>query len=599
MCYLCIQIHRTNGYEPKNNKTYMTMKKQLLLLVVMLLPMVAMTGAVKIDGIYYELGTKLKVAKVTKNQSLFESYGGDIVLPSTIIYDDVEYTVSSIGEQAFSSCTGLTSITIPSSVTSIGVYAFFGCEGLTSINIPNSVTSIESGAFDSCTGLTSITIPSSVTSIGGNVFSNCTSLTSITIPNSVTSIGNGFFQHCTSMTSINIPSSVTSIGNAAFNGCTSLTSITIPSGVTRLESNVFRDCTGLTSITIPNSVTSIGKRAFYRCTGLTSITIPNSVTSIEGYAFQNCGGLTSIVVESGNLTYDSRDNSNAIIETASNTLILGCKNTIFPQNVTSIEKFAFSGCTGLTSITIPNSVTSIGEFAFSGCTGLTSITIPNSVTSIGESVFYYCSGLTSIVVESGNLIYDSRDNSNAIIETASNTLILGCKNTIFPSNVTSIGDYAFSGCTGLSSIAIPNSVTSIGWEAFRDCTGLKEVIIGTGISNIEDYSFAGCVGILNFYCYSKSVPTTGTNAFKNSEQEYIILHVPSASIGTYKATYPWSSFGSIVALTDSDPKPTGIEKVYGSRDKINGFFDLNGRRLNGEPTQKGVYIHNGKKVVKK
>ena len=530
MCYLCIQIHRTNGYEPKNNKTYMTMKKQLLLLVVMLLPMVAMTGAVKIDGIYYELGTKLKVAKVTKNQSLFESYGGDIVLPSTIIYDDVEYTVSSIGEQAFSSCTGLTSITIPSSVTSIG----------------------------------------------GNVFSNCTSLTSITIPNSVTSIGNGFFQHCTSMTSINIPSSVTSIGNAAFNGCTSLTSITIPSGVTRLESNVFRDCTGLTSITIPNSVTSIGKRAFYRCTGLTSITIPNSVTSIEGYAFQNCGGLTSIVVESGNLTYDSRDNSNAIIETASNTLILGCKNTIFPQNVTSIEKFAFSGCTGLTSITIPN-----------------------SVTSIGESVFYYCSGLTSIVVESGNLIYDSRDNSNAIIETASNTLILGCKNTIFPSNVTSIGDYAFSGCTGLSSIAIPNSVTSIGWEAFRDCTGLKEVIIGTGISNIEDYSFAGCVGILNFYCYSKSVPTTGTNAFKNSEQEYIILHVPSASIGTYKATYPWSSFGSIVALTDSDPKPTGIEKVYGSRDKINGFFDLNGRRLNGEPTQKGVYIHNGKKVVKK
>ena len=497
MCYLCIQIHRTNGYEPKNNKTYMTMKKQLLLLVVMLLPMVAMTGAVKIDGIYYELGTKLKVAKVTKNQSLFESYGGDIVLPSTIIYDDVEYTVSSIGEQAFSSCTGLTSITIPSSVTSIGVYAFFGCEGLTSINIPNSVTSIESGAFDSCTGLTSITIPSSVTSIGGNVFSNCTSLTSITIPNSVTSIGNGFFQHCTSMTSINIPSSVTSIGNAAFNGCTSLTSITIPSGVTRLESNVFRDCTGLTSITIPNSVTSIGKRAFYRCTGLTSITIPNSVTSIEGYAFQNCGGLTSIVVESGNLTYDSRDNSNAIIETASNTLILGCKNTIFP------------------------------------------------------------------------------------------------------SNVTSIGDYAFSGCTGLSSIAIPNSVTSIGWEAFRDCTGLKEVIIGTGISNIEDYSFAGCVGILNFYCYSKSVPTTGTNAFKNSEQEYIILHVPSASIGTYKATYPWSSFGSIVALTDSDPKPTGIEKVYGSRDKINGFFDLNGRRLNGEPTQKGVYIHNGKKVVKK
>ena len=165
--------------------------------------------------------------------------------------------------------------------------------------------------------------------------------------------------------------------------------------------------------------------------------------------------------------------------------------------------------------------------------------------------------------------------------------------------MTSIGGFAFSGCTGLSSITILNSITSIGENAFSNCTGLNEVIIGTGIKNIENYAFVGCKGIMNVYCYPQSVPTTGTNAFKNSEQEYIILHVPSTSIDAYKATDPWIGFGSIVALTDSDPKPTGIKMVKSSEIKTNNIFDLNGRRLNGEPTQKGVYIHNGKKKIVK
>ena len=201
----------------------------------------------------------------------------------------------------------------------------------------------------------------------------------------------------------------------------------------------FVGCTGLTSITIPNSVTSIGGGAFYGCTGLTSITIPNSVTSIGDDAFSGCTGLTSIDVESGNTIYDSRNNCNAIIETSTNTLIQGCKTTIIPNSVTSIGGSAFEDCTGLTSVTIPNSVTSIGGSAFSGCTGLTSvaignsvtsiggsafygctditsITIGNNVTSIGESAFEDCTGLTSIDVESGNTIYDSRNNCNAIIQ---------------------------------------------------------------------------------------------------------------------------------------------------------------------------------------
>ena len=236
----------------------------------------------------------------------------------------------------------------------------------------------------------------SVTSIGNYAFNGCDGLTSITIPNSVTSIGNSAFNGCDGLTSITIPNNVTSIGNSAFNGCDGLTSITIPNSVTSIGNYAFSICSGLTSIDIPGSVTSIGVGAFSYCYGLTSITIPNSVTSIGGSAFKVCDALTSIIIENGNTVYDSRDNCNAIIETETNTLVVGCKNSTIPNSVTSIGNSAFNGCDGLTSITIPNSVTSIGVGAFNYCTGLTSITIGNGVTSIGNSAFNGCDGLSEI-----------------------------------------------------------------------------------------------------------------------------------------------------------------------------------------------------------
>ena len=528
--------------------------KLLTTLTAALLALSAWANGTEINGIYYVLYSSTKTASVTYTGTGTFSYNpsstaytGSITIPATVTYGGTTYSVTSIGGRAFYNCSGLTSINIPNSVTNIGNDAFRDCSSLTSINIPNSVTSIGSSAFEYCIGLTSITIPNSVTSIGVCAFQDCRGLTSITIPNSVTCIGNWAFDGCRGLTSITIPNSVTSIGDWAFNGCTSLT-----------------------SINIPNSVTSIGSRTFSDCTSLTSINIPNSVTIIGGYAFAWCSGLTSIKVEEGNTKYDSRDNCNAIIETATNTLIAGCKATTIPNSVTSIAASAFNDCTGLTSITIPNSVTSIGKNAFYGCTGLTSITIPNSVTTIGNDAFRGCTGLTSIKVETGNTKYDSRDNCNAIIETASNTLIRGCKATSIPASVTSIGDLAFFVCTSLTSIEIPNSVTSIGSGAFEYCKGLTSINIPNSVTSIGDLAFFECTGLTSINI-PNSVTTIGDNAFAccsslrritlswddptnctyGSNILYRVptsatLYVPAGTKALYENTEPWSSFENIV-----------------------------------------------------
>ena len=328
-------------------------------------------------------------------------------------------------------------------------------------------------------------------------------------------------------------------------------------------------------------VTSIDAIAFYGCHDLTSIVVPNSVTEIGQEAFGNCPGLTSIVVESGNPRFDSRNNCNAIIEATDNELIAGCKNTIIPNSVTKIGNFAFDGCGSLTSIVIPNSVTSIGHYAFYCCDSLTNIDIPNSVIEIGYGVFescyaFYCcdsltnidipnsvieigygvfescSGLTSIVVESGNPSYDSRNNCNAIIETAYNTLIYGCKNTTIPNSVTTIDDYAFYDCDSLTSIVIPNSVTEIGFGAFESCTGLTSIVIPNSVTSIGDGAFCNCWQLTDVYCYiaDLSKVSSGNRTFySNNHASYSgrTLHVLQGTADAYRADENWYPyFGQIV-----------------------------------------------------
>lgn len=353
-----------------------------------------------------------------------------------------------------------------------------------------------SGGLDAYKPTGDITIPNTI-SHGGDTYD-------------VTNIGGYAFSGYSGLTSVTIPNTVTLIGLEAFRNCTGLTTVVLPNGLTFIGESAFRDCSALTSISIPNTVTSVGKMAFYGCTSLTSLTIGSGLTVIDEETFRNCSALVSVTI---------------------------------PGNVSTIGYYSFSGCSNLSSATIGNGVDSIVAYAFNAC-GLTAISLPSSVVSIDASAFSRCNDLAMMAVANNNPVFDSRDSCNAIIETATNTLVAGCNTSTIPSSVSSVGEAAFYYRTGLTSISIPEGVTSLQDGAFG-YTGLTSVTIPASVASIGMMTFYNCSSLSEIHALGQVAPTVGNNAFYHV---YATVYIPCGSRPSYVAR--WTSFSNFVSEGD-------------------------------------------------
>ena len=538
--------------------------------------------------------------------------------PETV---EIAEGITQIGSEAFYSSSGTSInpkyITFPSTLLYINNTAFKGCIGITEVNLPEGVISVGENAFYNCSGMTQLTLPHSLTEIKYSTFYGCSSLTELVIPSGVQKIGDNAFQGCSGLLTLFISDTVNSIGSSigynVFSNCSSLETIIVDQNNNTydsrnncnaiIETNTDTLITGCKTTIIPDTVIRIGSNAFTGCTNLTSITIPNSVTAITSGtpygSFTNCTNLLTVNLDSNPIV-----SKNYSLSSSNNNIcgMFGSQVTTYTlgSNVTSVGKYAFA-YGRFTQLNISDSVTSIDDEAFYSCTKLTSVNIPSSVTNIHYQAFRGCSGITSISVDSNNTIYDSRDNCNAIIETATNKLMLGCTNT-FPllSTITSIGSYAFNTCPGLTTVTIPNTITDISSSAFSECTELTTLIIdsnsfisknhtygiydsfgnqfinctlGNSVTKIGNNVFQRCskletmvvpstvtqIGNQAFRYCSKltsltiqrtTPPTLGTNALQSTSAN-LVIYVPAESVDTYKAASGWSTYADKIQAIDN------------------------------------------------
>ena len=451
------------------------------------------------------------ITKVTVNGGKLENIGNYAFRGTKITGISLPDSVSYIGAAAFMNCTALTSIVIPEKVTALNSNyydgTFKGCTSLISVTLPSNLTNITDYAFEGCTKLETVSLPEGITALGKDVFKGCTSLSAITLPKNITKIPDGAFYKCTALKSIVVPENVTSIGNNAFDGCTDITKVTVNGKKLESIGNYAFRGTKITGISLPDSVSYIGAAAFMNCTALTSIVIPEKVTALNGYyndgTFEGCTSLVSVTL-SPNITAVSDDTFRGCVK-------LG--NIVLPESITAFGAGVFGECTSLSSITLPKNIASISGGMFQGCTALKSIAVPENVTSIGNGAFEGCTGITEVTINSEKL------------ESIGTYAFKGTKITgiSLPESVSYIGGAAFMNCTALTTIVIPEKVTALNsymtvfyftYGTFEGCTSLVSVTLPSNIISISDCTFKGCASLKSIVI-PESVESVGKSAFGN------------------------------------------------------------------------------------
>ena len=616
------------------------MKEKLLTLAVALL---AATGAwaqeFTFDNLKYTVtDAEAKTVELTGYETKPE---GALTIPATVTNESTEYSVTSIGEWAFSSCSALTAVTIPDGVTSIGSNAFRSCSSLTAVTIPASVTNIGIWAFSWCSQLTAVTIPEGVATIGNYAFGYCSSLTAVNIPASAINIGDWVFDACTALTQINVAS-----GNTAYcseNGIlfnkdkTTLIcypagkpqlEYTIPSSVTVIGVNAFAYCDALTQLTIPSSVTSIGEWAFDGCTALAEMTVLATVpptvadadvfrkvdcnipvyvpaASLAAYQaaevwkeFNNLQGWVTI----NNLNYKVIDpevgNDYAILfgyEVAPQGALnipeiinIPVGRTYQRVPVTQIDEKALSKCNAITSVTIPDGITSIGKSAFEYCINLTKVIIGNDVTTIKESAFYYCSSLKQVTIPASvtdisyNRVFGQCTALTQIDVESGNTAYCSEDGILFNKDKTTLICYP-AGKPQLE-YTIPSSVTVIGVNAFAYCDALTQLTIPSSVTSIGEWAFDGCTALAEMTVLATVPPTVADADVFRKVDCNIPVYVPAASLAAYQAAEVWKEFTSLQAISsglDTPSMPESISVYGGMLHNPEGLrvtlYDLAGR----------------------